>query len=171
MRYNYCDQCDFKDTQKENILNHVENEHIVINNKCDFCEFKATTTEDLVTHVQIVHQVTNFSCNICNFKTVQKISLQYHMKSYHNDKTHISCVECKRLNKPNDKIETKELFECFDCELYCCQNCKNTIKYQEKAQQYLKITFEPHQFMCNTCVKSNFKRRSEELEDTKKNRA
>ena len=83
----------------------------------------------------------------------------------------ISCVECKHLGKPNDKIETNELWECLDCELYCCQNCKDSIKYQDKVQQYCNITFEPHQFMCNKCVKAKLKTRSEEFEQLKKNKA
>ena len=82
------------------------------------------------------------------------------MKSVHNDKTQVSCVECK----PNKEIETNEIFECLDCELYCCETCKDSINYQDKVQQYFKFTFtfEPHQFMCIKCVKSRYKTRYEE---------
>ena len=157
--YHYCDQCDLKDSQNENILKHSDIEHKSNVHKCDFCEFQTENKDGLIKHEKVVHQAKNFPCNICNYKTIQKISLQYHMKSIHNDKTCITCIECK----PNKKIQTNELFECFDCEEYCCQTCKNTIKFQKEVQKYLKLEFEPHQFICSKCMKTRFKTRYDEM--------
>ena len=75
-----------------------------------------------------VHQVKYHTCSHCDYKTIQNISLQYHIKITHQDITFINCIECK----PNRKIESKEMFECFDCEQCCCQSCKDGKKNLNK---------------------------------------
>ena len=52
-----CDQCDFKATQKSNLLTHLKSKHEGVKYPCDQCDYKATTKGSFLIHFKSKHQV------------------------------------------------------------------------------------------------------------------
>jgi hypothetical protein len=60
-----CLECDFKATQKGNLIQHVNSVHRGIRKfKCGQCESSFTTSSHLATHVQSVHNKIRFVCTV-----------------------------------------------------------------------------------------------------------
>ena len=51
-----CDQCDYKATQKGNLLSHIKAIHEGIKISCDQCDYKATQKGNLLSHIKAIHE-------------------------------------------------------------------------------------------------------------------
>ena len=51
---------------------------------CNQCEYKATQKSKLVTHIKSIHLGVKYPCAQCDYKATQKRSLLKHIKSKHS---------------------------------------------------------------------------------------
>ena len=78
-----CDQCDFKATQKSNLLTHIKSIHECVKYPCEQCEHKAASKHNLLTHIISKHDQVRFPCDQCDYNATFKSSLLAHIKRKH----------------------------------------------------------------------------------------
>ena len=78
-----CYQCDYKATQKGNLLTHLKSKHEGVKYPCDQCDYKATEKGNLLRHLKSKHEGFIFPCSQCEYKATLKSGLLRHFNSKH----------------------------------------------------------------------------------------
>ena len=60
--------------------------HQGIKYPCDQCDYKATQKGDLLTHLKSIHEGVKYPCDQCDYKATQKCHLLTHSNSKHHRK-------------------------------------------------------------------------------------
>ena len=55
-----CEHCDYKATQKSDLLKHTKSIHDGVKFSCDQCDFKASRKSNLMTHIRATHEFLLF---------------------------------------------------------------------------------------------------------------
>ena len=75
-------QSDHKAKGKEQ-LRHTRSIHKGVKLSCDQCDYKATQKGNLLKHIKAIHEGIKFSCDQCSYMATRKGSLFRHIKSIH----------------------------------------------------------------------------------------
>ena len=99
-----CDKCEYKATNPANLRTHIRSKHDGIKVPCDQCDFKAANRSSVLKHKQAIHLgLKPHACILCDYKASMKATLRSHVNRQHN--------------------ETKELFQCSECNYKTAINC------------------------------------------------
>lgn len=84
---------------KQNIQKHIEAIHKKIRNYfCDLCGFSGYQRQYLINHMRQSHLVKQISCELCEFVTITKGRLNLHMKNKHMSRdAALTCLHCNRV--------------------------------------------------------------------------
>lgn len=84
---------------KQSIQKHIEAIHKKIRNYfCDLCNFSGYERQYLINHMKQAHLVKQISCEDCDFVTISKWRLKLHMRNKHMSRdAALTCLECNRV--------------------------------------------------------------------------
>ncbi|CAK1591537.1 unnamed protein product [Parnassius mnemosyne] len=172
-----CDICEFKTSQKRNILAHLKAHVAKQMYCCNNCEYKCIRKSVLQMHMKIHTGEKPFSCNICEYRCITKCRLQKHMKIHTGEKS-FSCNVCEYrcITKCNLQRHLKthtgaKPFSCNICEyrgirkshlqrhmkihtgekLFSCNICEYRCITKSRLQKHMKIHTGEKPFSCNIC--------------------
>ena len=66
-----CDQCAYKATQKDNLLQHIKSILQIVMFSCNECDYKQHKNGNLLTHMT-THAGVKFSCNFKHIKSIHE---------------------------------------------------------------------------------------------------
>ena len=110
-----CIQCDYKVTQKGDLMLHIKSKHEGVRFPCIQCDYKATTRSSLSSHIQSMHKGLKFSCDQCDYEAKQRTHLLTHIKSKHEG-VRLPCNQCDyKASQPSSLIN--KLFINYFCRI------------------------------------------------------
>ena len=92
-----CDNCDYKATQRSNLLRHVQAKHDGVKFPCDNCDYKATQSSNLLRHIKSKHETVKVHCERSDYKATNIGSLIKHLKSKNEGNTKDDSAKIKKL--------------------------------------------------------------------------
>ena len=122
-----CELCEYKATQKGNLLRHIKSTHEGVKFPCEQCEYKAKYKGNLLKHIKSTHEGVKFPCEQCDYKAKWKKGLLRHIKSIHEG-VKFPCEQCDYK-----ATQSLSIFSTDDDDLVltrvrhsCCGNTKGT---------------------------------------------
>ena len=62
-------------------MKHLKSKHQGVKYPCDQCDYKATQKGDLLRHLKSIHEGVKYPCGQCDYKATERSSLSRHFKS------------------------------------------------------------------------------------------
>ena len=148
----HCDQCDFSDSQKKRLTQHIKRKHKEDIFHCSDkeCEFRTISNSELLLHYNTLHSTkrAKYECKICKFETDDKIILEDHMRQGHLNQHHktvhssdieFNCSQCSfvatgisALNSHIGSVHSIGKFKCDKCDF--SDNQKNRLTQHIKRK-------------------------------------
>ena len=74
--------CDYKATQRGDLMKHTNSIHKGVSFSCDQCNYKTAQNSNLFRHIESKHEGLKFKfpCDQCDYRAKQKFNLMRHMK-------------------------------------------------------------------------------------------
>ena len=86
-----CDQCDYSNRLKSNLINHKKSKHGVGEMfQCDQCDYKALQKTGLMKHKNALHEKSRiYQCPYCAHTTHWRHCIHKHIRKVHKDKVEL----------------------------------------------------------------------------------
>ena len=78
-----CNQCDYQNTHKGNLKQHIRSKHEGVKYACDQCDKQFFKKFSLAEHIKGRHQGRKFACSECDYETTHQSTLKAHVRALH----------------------------------------------------------------------------------------
>jgi len=143
-----CNECDFKSTNKTNVMIHIVEGHD--KNKYN-SDHKTNQNSNLKRHVETVHEDIKFKCELCDLCYTQKEMLEAHVRSLHTGVMHYKCEYCnyKAKWKQSIKHHVKSVHE--GTMYHQCDHCEFNATCKETVKRHVEAVHDGIRYRCDHC--------------------
>ncbi|XP_052741018.1 zinc finger protein 260 isoform X5 [Bicyclus anynana] len=144
-----CETCNYKCSQKSTLLNHIKTHTGEKPYSCEKCNYKCARKNNLLTHIRTHSGEKPYSCEICNFKTSQKNNLLTHMKT-HSDEKPYSCEICNYKASLKKNL-LRHMVTHTGEKPYSCKICHYKSSQESSLVRHMKIHPGEKPYSCEIC--------------------
>lgn len=152
----YCDECDYKVTKKEVLLDHIDKHSDpaeIETRRCDLCDYTTQSRVSLRMHKNIKHLGQAKRCSECNFTAYRKYTIALHEAKKHGKEMpekNVLCHLCDYRTGDSSNLRTHNAAK-HDGQMYFCDQCEFKSSYKGSLPHHKKIHDEETWVQCEHC--------------------
>ncbi|XP_037027273.1 zinc finger protein 675-like isoform X1 [Bradysia coprophila] len=156
-----CQHCTEQFEKKEELIDHLRNEHTDLIFLCDVCKDylpRSNLLEHMTSHALSLEAINSTSeeikCERCDktFPTDKK--LQRHKKVAHQKPPKLfQCTECNKIFNTNRVLQNHYKHKHSDARRYHCDLCQKSFKTDSGLYAHRKTHADSYDYSCQICLK------------------